>query len=371
MDASEHDFGLLEFSGGRFDSPGMPIAALLELRRFEVLVEDVAVALYLREHPKRARTSRGFRASFDLRVTEFREGCVEAVLTRPAADDTKLDVAANDYFERSRELVESEIDHLSRTGVFTPLFPTSSQGKLAVLGRGLRDSEVFGMKSPSSTRWARMDAGLRDLLSKAVADGPQVDEIPLFGQITGVESNPHRVSFFLADEQRTIRGTFTDSKIWPKLHGYTGYQQRAPMVALSTKVLLSQTGDPDQIIEIFNVEEALPENLATQIRKISRLNDGWFDGSGRAASKSTLDRVERLAQVVGTSKHPEVSIFPRPDGGVQFEWSKQELELDVLPSGREVAYAFAEERDADGEREFSHNDAPERVISWLYGDEDV
>lgn len=371
MSTDGHDFGRLEFSGGRFEGTGMPIAALLELRRFEVLIEEVAVALYKREHPGRERTARGFRASFDLRVTEFRQGCVEAVLTRPQADDTVLDVTANDYFDRSREMVYQEMRSFTRTRGFTHLFPVEARPRLAALGRGLRASESVGYRASEHQDWARLDSALRDILSEVVSDAPSNVDTVILGQVTGLESSPHHLSLFLSDEQRTIKGRFSQRSMWDELHHLTGYQQRAPLVTLSANVRVTQTGEPEFLEEIFNVEAALPETLAAQIRRLSELDDGWYDGQGNGISGHIVDRVERLAEIIGTSEHNNVSIFPRLDGGVQFEWADEDFELDILPDGTEVAYAFADERDEDGERTFTSNDAPRRVISWLYGEDNV
>lgn len=371
MSADARDFGRLEFAGGRFEGTGMPVSALLELRRLEVLIEEVAVALYRREHPRRERAARGFRASFDLRVSEFQEGCVEALLTRPASDSTRLDIAASDYFERSRDLVYSEIEYFGANGEFSPQFPTDAQSRLAILGRGLQDNESVGLRGPSQEGWATLDADLRALLSEAVADAPPLKDVVIIGQITGLDSRPHQVSVFVAEEQRTVKGTFDSPETWNKLHSFTGYQGRAELVALSALVRVAQTGELESIEEIFAVEPAVPLRLAEQISKLSELEDGWYDGAGERVSKVVVDRVERLAEVLGTSKHPNVSIFPRVDGGAQFEWLDEEYEIDVLPDGNSSAYAFAEERDDDGERHFNLSDSPQRIVSWLYGEEDV
>ncbi|KAB1647138.1 hypothetical protein F8O06_00720 [Pseudoclavibacter sp. CFCC 14310] len=371
MSEERGHFGLLEFAGGRFNTDGMPVAALQELRRFEVLLEEVAVELYKREHPRRERIARGFRASFDLRVADFRAGCVEAVLTRPQANDTKLDIAATDYFERSRNLVYDEIQSFAQTHEFTSTFPVQARSRLAVLGRGLRESENIALRSQDGSEWARLNSELRTLLAEVVEDSPTIKDTVVLGQITGVESSPHQVSVLLSDEQRIVRGSFKDPSLWADLHTLSGYKQRAPMVAISAKVQLTSTGEIEGLQDIFNAEKALPPDLAEQIESLAGLEPGWFDGHGEGISASVVDRVERLAEVISTSNHRNVSIFPRPDGGVQIEWRDAEFEIDVLSDGSEIAYALADERDADGERTFTSEESPERIISWLYGETDV
>lgn len=117
----------------------------------------------------------------------------------------------------------------------------------------------------------------------------------------------------------------------------------------------------------YAVEPGLPETLASQISEIAELSNGWFEGGGAKIDEAVMKRVEQLANVIGTSDYPHVLIFPRPDGGIQIEWQEQEFEVAVLPDGTEIAYAFAEERDDDGEGVFrSSSHSADSVISWLY-----
>lgn len=367
MGDMQRDFGRLGFSGGRFEKSGMPIAALNELRRFEVLIEEVAVALFRRDNPKRQRIEPGFRQNFDLRIAEFQPGSVEAVLTRPGDARSRLDFAQEDYYERSYALVHAEILHFNETKTFSHRFPKSAQPRLAALGRGLRSSETIGVAGTTAGSWATLNDDLRNLLHEVAADLPTENELAILGQITGLESETHRFSVYLLTEQRTIKGQFHDTNLWNQMRNFMGYQRRAPLVALSATVRLTSTGEVDFIEDVFTVELGLPEALAEQISEIAELTDGWFEGGGAKIDESVIKRVEQLANTIGTSEYPHVLIFPRPDGGVQLEWQDQEFELDVLPDGTEIAYAFAEERDEDGERVFDSSfHSADSVISWLY-----
>lgn len=368
MTDGNRDFGRIEFAGGRFEAEGMPVAALMEIRRFEVLVEEVARALYKRDHINRERTPRGFRSNFDLRVTRFDEGCVEAVLVRPAADASELSVDLDDYFDRSRKMIFDEIEHFVNRRAFSSTFPQSVQSRLAMFGRSLRDEESIGYSSMSDGRFARLDSESRRFLSELVSEVPETDEIVISGQITGLESEPHQVTVFLQEERRYLKGTFRDPGIWNELHALSGYQTRAPLVALSVLVKVSTAGELDAIEDIYAVQPALPARLAAQIESISQLADGWLDGRGSAISPTVIDRAEQLAESVGMSKYPDATIFPRADGGVQFEWASGEFEIEVLPDGQIIAYALSLERDYDGERTFSGDVNPERLLKWLFGE---
>lgn len=367
MDNEQRDFGRVGFSGGRFEKSGMPIAALNELRRFEVLIEEVAVALFRRDNPTRQRIESGFRRNLDLRIAEFQPGSLQAVLARPGDGTSRFDIAQEDYYERAYALVHDEILHFDKTRTFSPRFPKSAQPRLAALGRGLRSSENIGIVQSAGGSWAILNHELRNLLHEVAADLPTEDELSILGQITGLDSETHRFSLHLLTEQRTIKGQFHDTSLWTQMRDFMGYQRRAPLVALSATVRLTPTGEVDFIEDVFAVELGLPETLASQISDLAALTDGWFEGGGAKINEAVIKRVEQLANVIGTSQHPNVLIFPRPDGGAQIEWQSEEFEIDVLPDGTEIAYAFADERDDDGEHMFdSSSHSADSVISWLY-----
>lgn len=123
-------------------------------------------------------------------------------------------------------------------------------------------------------------------------------------------------------------------------------------------------------MEDHRTKRGMP-GLASQISEVAGLSGGWFEGGGAKIAEAVLKRVEQLAKVIYTSQYPNVLIFPRPDGGAQIEWQNEEFQLDILPDGTEIAYAFADERNNDGERVFNSSaHSAVAVILWLYrGDE--
>lgn len=67
-----------------------------------------------------------------------------------------------------------------------------------------------------------------------------------------------------------------------------------------------------------------------RLLEIAKLEDGWFDGTGKVPSKSGLDWLTELLSTYPEDL-PKFYTYPVPDGTIQLEWSidKHALELVV------------------------------------------
>jgi hypothetical protein len=82
------------------------------------------------------------------------------------------------------------------------------------------------------------------------------------------------------------------------------------------------------------------DSVATRLRELSKLRDGWLDGFGKAPTRDSI----RLAYdtcgcLVGW---PQPGLFPTPRGGVQAEWYDDQnwiVEFVFEPDGKTIQAA--------------------------------
>ena len=104
-------FEELRFTGGRFDTSGLPFEVLPELNNYRDLVSEVARALYFKDNPARRRLPNRFEEGLRLRLSDIQPGSVIPVIEReaPVSDPTLVD-SSDDYYERAREFIFGTIE---------------------------------------------------------------------------------------------------------------------------------------------------------------------------------------------------------------------------------------------------------------------
>ncbi|MFG2676991.1 hypothetical protein [Streptomyces sp. NPDC048445] len=72
--------------------------------------------------------------------------------------------------------------------------------------------------------------------------------------------------------------------------------------------------------------------LWERLTELSRLNDGWLDGYGKAPAEEVLQLAGKIATALPHTLG-QILITPTEAGGVQLEWSDQHggHEIEVMP----------------------------------------
>jgi hypothetical protein len=97
------------------------------------------------------------------------------------------------------------------------------------------------------------------------------------------------------------------------------------------------------------------EKLQQELNKIAGLEDGWFDGDGKAFTKEHIDRVSCYIEGALAFYDIEVPwLVPSPDGDIRAEWiNKTRTTLIVFPSNSsEEPYGFSCNPDTSEEVKF-------------------
>ena len=155
-------FEELRFTGGRFDTSGLPFEVLPEHNHYRDLLLEVAKAMYFADNPARRRLPNRFEEDLHLRLSDIQGGSVRSIVQREAPDsDPTRAPSVDDYFGRAR-------DHIIRT------IQSSSNGADPDEIFALRDYDYHGflqlgllshMMRPSSIRTSRRQGNVTPRLT--------------------------------------------------------------------------------------------------------------------------------------------------------------------------------------------------------------
>lgn len=148
---STESFLRLRFVGMRFDDHAIPLELLKNLAVLEEMFVDVAKWKFLREHPGRQRSPRGFAQGIQLKLTTIDEG--SAVLNIGLAlDQSSQSLLFSPIFrkrlEGARDTIIGVVGGATREQSTEQDLPGRLLDYLDRIGRGLKDGEAVEFANP-------------------------------------------------------------------------------------------------------------------------------------------------------------------------------------------------------------------------------
>ena len=159
--------------GRRFDEHAIPLELLKDLAVLGEMLIEVAKWCYLRDHPERKRSPRGFTDGVALKLSGVGEGSAAPQLSL-VIERTQLFSPAQIYLEQARARLIDAIDAAEHD---EPIIQHLSDPLLAYfdrIGRGLRDDEAIEFAPQEADRKARLTRATR---RKLVLTSSQMQEL--------------------------------------------------------------------------------------------------------------------------------------------------------------------------------------------------
>ena len=100
-------------------------------------------------------------------------------------------------------------------------------------------------------------------------------------------------------------------------------------------------------------ERARLDDIGALFGKLERLQDGWFDGSGKAPDKKGLGKFASLMALFFPDNIPLPAIVPTPEGNLLLEWQGRGApSVDVELATMQAYFHAFDENGGDIERDF-------------------
>jgi hypothetical protein len=349
-----------KFVGARFDEHTLPVDVACDLAAYEVLLIELAKHLYLKEHPERQRVPKGF-SDVHLDIVNVEEGSAAVVLALVTAIGTAPLFGDEDsYFTQARDLIAECI--AAPETALPEKFPKELLSHFNQLGRSLREEEFLDLTSRKQARAAVLNPEKRKKLVLAANKVYQRD-VELTGLIT--RTNYENSTFHL----RLIEGNQSVLSPMPE-----GFQEEIRQSAGRARdyVFIKGTAAYDSwdriqrimAVEFLEVIRNYP--LVLRFDELAQLEDGWYEGEGKAPDRKRLDCFARRFSDSYPEQLPLPIIVPRQDGGLLMEWNlagEPSVDMDLVverasfhafgPDGEDIEEDFNLGNDEDWTRLWS------------------
>lgn len=342
--------------GARFEDHAIPLELLKDLSVLEEFIVEVAKAEFLKDHPERQRTPRGFTEGVTLKLATVQEGSAMPVIVFSVATATTslFPPDAQIYFERGRDAIVCAIAAAQKSQSVVDILPEKTLGYFDRLGRGLRGNEFIEFPVPNQPEPARLSRETRRRLVLASSTVKELtDEVTVRGTIPEADQDDMTFELQLFDGHK-IKAPLPAEHHEIIIKAFNGYQA-GQRVAIKG---VGRFNRSEKLLAIETVEHVTPLDpldVPARLDELRFLKDGWFEGHGKAPNHTGMDW---LADAF-TSYYPEIlqlpHLYPTPDGGIRFEWplGAVEASLDIdLTTHRAQWHQFDTKTDQDADDSF-------------------
>lgn len=330
------------FVGKRFNEHTLPLDVTADLHAYQTLVVELAKRLYLKEHPHRQRVPKGFEDSFELHIAKVDDGSAKPLLVAAMLGATPaLELEANTYFERARDIVT---ECIAAPTALPADFPKELLIHFNHIGRSLRPDEAMELDTAGGTKATLTPTRRKDLvlaLAK-VYERPTI----LTGHIDEVDFAKMTFRLRFAD------GNFVNVPMSEsfEIHARTYAGRPRHQVLVHCIASFDSFDRLQKVVEVEQLEMQPNQELVARFETLAALQDGWFDGAGKAPDAEALAEVNSMMLKHYPEKLKLPAIIPTPEGDLVLEWRQvgtPTLDIDLAGMTAEFHAIGADGRDVE------------------------
>lgn len=318
-------------AGSRYNDHAIPLEMLKDLAVLEEMIVEVAKWHYLKDHPERSRSPRGFTKGISIKLVNIEEGSAMPDMSIFIEKPELISCEKQMYFERARDSIINAIEAAELGTKIQDHLPESFLSYFDKLGRGLQENEFIDFTPNTDGRSAKLNKVNRRRLMLASSQMVEItDEVTLRGVIP--EADQSKLSFELVtiDGQR-ISGPIPTQHIDTILIAFNGYR-KGTLVSIQGIARYNRYGQLKGIEDIEHVTLLDENDISARLDELRLLKQGWFDGvKGQPLDHNHLNWLEQQLDSHLSDQIPSPYIYPTVDRGVQLEWSigDYDVTLDI------------------------------------------
>lgn len=330
--------------GARFEGGRLPIASLVELQKYQEIIQIAAAAEWRQEHPDEDLPA-DFAESLALTIERIEEGSADVFL---AYEQQQAYVA---YQDEAQEAADSFLV-AAYSGSPLPSLPALDRdgdeifrNALSLLGSSLEaeQSIEFYPGKPDSTpvvitqetrgqaieRLSRIEDFLIADEEPGESSGLHKAQESVVGHVTAIDAARKRFDLVL-DDGSPLHGFYKSDLLLEDFRAVVHEAAKGPLTRIQGD-LQTRNGElwrfwPATSIERVQFDEA---PWGQRLAEFAGLRPGWDGSDAAQISSVALDGAQALLRQVESAGIARPGVFPTEDGGILVEWVSADGVLSV------------------------------------------
>jgi len=336
--------------GSRFEGGRLPIASLVELQKYQEIVQIAAAAEWRREHPDEDLPA-DFADSVALTIDRIEDGSADVFLAYEQqqtyvqyqaeaqdAADAFLVAAYSDAPLPAPPALDPVADHLFREALSSFGASLEPDQSIEFYPAGA-DAEPITItvetRGAAIGKLSRIDDFLLTDDVPMVEQTLQTVEQSVVGHVTAVDAARKRFDLVL-DDGTALHGLYQSPHLLEDLRSVVDEAAKGPLTRIVGDLQIRHGAPwrfrPATAIERIQFDDTV---WGRRLEQFAALRSGWDGGDASQISSTALDGAQILLRHIDQAQIERPGVFPTEEGGVLAEWgtAKEVVSVEVLQDG--------------------------------------
>jgi len=352
--------------GSRFDGGRLPIASLIELQKYQQIVQIAAEAEWRHGHPGEDLPA-DFVDSVALTIDRIEDGSADVFLAYEQqqtyvqyqaeaqdAVDAFLVAAYSDAPLPAPPTLDPAADHLFREALSG--FGASLEPDQSIEFYPAVDSKPITItvetRRPAVEKLSRIEDFLVSDEVPTVEQGLQTVEESVVGHVTAVDAARMRFDVVLGDQTK-LHGFYQAPHLLEDLRAVVDDAAKGPLTRIVGDLQIRNGAAwrfrPATAIERIQFDDT---TWGHRLEQFAALRPGWDGGEASQISSTALDGAQVLLRHIDQAEVERPGVFPTEEGGVLTEWGSADgvVSVEVLQDGSFELFSLRREERAGAHR---------------------
>lgn len=330
MDKHRIEIFTPRYEGDRFSEHRLPLDMIEDLSVFQEMTIEMAKVIYKEKNQDRERIPKDFTKGISFELENIAEGSTIPKVVLITALSGLFPQENVTYFEEAKDRIIEVVQSAADDTNINSHAPDFILKYFSRFGKKLGEDEFIEF-NPYGEKKAKFTKESRKKIIKASSKANEYnEEVKLRGLISEMDFPKMSFTIDLVNGQRLTSSYNSDNQAVLKnaLFSFTEHVQKK--IIIESTVRFNKTDNIIKIESLESISELEDLDIPYRLEEISYLKSGWFDSDSESFNMTQLRWLSSEFDDKFDPKLPLPNTFPTPETDIQFEWSSENIEADLV-----------------------------------------